>query len=374
MQHMPQPRSRRPLAAALALSALGAFAAAPPSFAQTQAYSAQGGDVPIYGPSPEPVVVPGSKPLATNTIDALRGDGIYYFNGPRVTQLRAAGAATGQSWPLVETTTDATNAAVANNLDVAHFVLNGERRAVGKPSSVAPAERGGATLLYSGADPLRVNLRLKAYDVSGLMVRDFLRTPANYPKPEAAKVGELRFPEGSVAYLAEVRFLEDVLMLPRRESFTGAKDTAQLVSNFSKDIPYCLSYEARDGAKPYALHFRPADKGAKKGKLQVYPAKTGTLFCARGTEQVMGEGEWEEVSVGGTRAVVLSFASNVDPLDTGVTQVEREAARVAFIEPTKGAPGVRPGKLYSQGNRVMDYQYRFNKTAADTIAAALGGR
>jgi hypothetical protein len=88
----------------------------------------------------------------------------------------------------------------------------------------------------------------------------------------------------------------------------------------------------------------------------------------------MGEGEWEEVSVGGTRAVVLSFASNVDPLDTGVTQVEREAARVAFIEPTKGAPGVRPGKLYSQGNRVMDYQYRFNKTAADTIAAALAGR
>lgn len=356
------------------MSALGAHVAATPSFAQTQAYAAQGGDVPIYGPSPEPVVVPGSKPLAMSTLDALRDHGIYYFDGPRVTQLKVADTASGQSWPLVEITADSAIASVAGNLDVAHFVLNGERRAVGKPSSVTAAERGGATLFYSGADPLRVNLRLKAYDVSGMMVRDFLRTPSNYPKPEAVKLGELRFPAGSVAYLAEVRFLEDVLMLPRRESFTGAKDTAQLVSNFSKDIPYCLSYEARDGAKPYALHFRPADKGAKKGKLQVYPAKAGTLFCARATEQVMGEGEWEEISVGGTRAVVLNFAASVDPLDTGVTQAEREAAKVAFIEPTRGALGVRPGKLYSQGNRVMDYQYRFNKTAADTVAAALIGK
>jgi hypothetical protein len=368
---MPLQHAPRGTLAALALMSL---AAAGPALAQTPAFSAQGGDVPVYGPSPEPVVVPGSRPLATNTLDALRDDGIYYFNGPRLTQLKLAGAPKGQTWPVAETSSDPATASVANNLDVAHFVLNGERRAVGKPSSVTVADRGGATLLYSGAEPLRVNLRLKAYDVSGLMMRDFLRTPTNYPKPEASKVGERRFPEGSVAYLAEVRFLEDVLMLPRRESFTGAKDTAQLVSNFSKDIPYCLSYDDRDGAKPYALHFRPASAGAKKGKLQVYPAKTGTLFCARAAEQVAGEGEWEEVNVGGTRAVVLSFAANVDPLDTGVTQVEREAAKVAFIEPTKGAPGVRPGKLYVQGNRVMDYQYRFNKAAADAISAALAAR
>ncbi|MEF9995789.1 MAG: hypothetical protein RR784_04310, partial [Burkholderiaceae bacterium] len=111
---------------------------------------------------------------------------------------------------------------------------------------------------------------------------------------------------------------------------------------------------------------------AKKGKAGVDAAKPGTLFCARASEQELGQGEWEERTIGGTRTIVLSFAQQVDPLDTGVTHAEREAAKIAFIEPTKGAPGVRPGKLYQAGARVLDYQYRFNKTAADAVRVAVG--
>jgi hypothetical protein len=112
--------------------------------------------------------------------------------------------------------------------------------------------------------------------------------------------------------------------------------------------------------------------GAKKGGVSLFAAKTGTLFCDRAAPEALGEGQWEERTIAGTRAVVLSFPANVDPLDTGVTNVERESARIAFIEPTKGTPGVRPGKLYQAGAKIYDFQYRFNKTAADAVKQAIG--
>jgi hypothetical protein len=209
---------------------------------------------------------------------------------------------------------------------------------------------------------------LQAFDVSGQQMQPFLRTPDNYLKQEAAKVGGAVFPPGAVAYMVIARFIDDVLMLPARESFTGASNTTQFVGNFSKQIPYCLAYEDRKGAKPYAMLFKP---GAKKGSVELFAAKTGTLFCDRDSVKALDEGEWEEQTIAGTRAVVLSFPANVDPLDTGVTNVERESAKIAFIEPSKGTPGVRPGKLYQAGAKIYDYQYRFNKAAADAVRSAL---
>ncbi len=89
---------------------------------------------------------------------------------------------------------------------------------------------------------------------------------------------------------------------------------------------------------------------AKKGEVDLYPAKTGTLFCDRvGREGDRPGRMGGERTIAGTRAVVLSFPAQVDPLDTGVSNVERESARIAFVEPTKGLPGVRPGKLYQAG-------------------------
>ncbi len=201
-------------------------------------------------------------------------------------------------------------------------------------------------------------------------MQPFLRTPDNYLRQEAAKVGSAVFPKESVAYMVVARFIDDVLMLPARESFTGASSTGQFVGNFSKQIPYCLAYEDRKGAKPYAMLFKPGS--VKKGcSRAVCSAKTGTLFCDREGVKALDEGEWEEQTIAGTRAVVLSFPANVDPLDTGVTNVERESAKIAFIEPSKGTPGVRPGKLYQAGAKIYDYQYRFNKTAADAVRSAL---
>lgn len=355
----------------LAMAVMAACGSAPTStLAQGQAYSTQGGDLPIYGATPEPVAVPGARPVNQGAFEALQGDGIFYFNGTRMTQLRL-GEGSGGRWPVVENTSDANTSTLNGHIDMSSLVRDGERQPLGRPTSAAPGEGGTVVLSYPSKHPVRVAVRMKAFDVAGLPIRYFLRTPDNQPKPESGRVGDARFPADAVAYLAEMRFLEDSLMLPKKESFTGAKDTQQMVANFSRAIPYCLSYEDRNGAKPYALQFK-STPGAKKGEAVVYMAKTGTLFCARANDEVVGEGEWEERTVGGTRAVVLSFAAKVDPLDTGVTHAEREAARIAFIEPTKGAPGVRPGKLYQAGSRLLDYQYRFNKPAADAVRAAMG--
>ncbi|MGH6610947.1 MAG: hypothetical protein ACRECQ_11905 [Burkholderiaceae bacterium] len=347
-------------------------AAAVAALALSAAVSAteQSTELQTYGPLKEPRPVRGAKPLPNPGIDALRGEGIYLIYGPRVANLRASDKPVQENRHAVtETTNDAKTGAVHSNIDAGNFVLNGERRPVGRPNFAIPAPDGTVYLIFSGPNPLRVAVTLQAFDVAGMHMQPFLRTPDNYLKQEANKVGSATFPPGSIAYLVTARFIDDVLMLPARESFTGAGNTSQFVGNFSKQIPYCLSYEDRKGAKPYAMLFRPG--AAKKGSVDLYAAKVGTLFCAREGEKALDEGEWEERTVSGTRAVVLSFPANVDPLDTGVTNVERESAKIAFIEPSKGAPGVRPGKLYQAGAKIHDFQYRFNKTAADSVRSAL---
>jgi len=326
-----------------------------------------------YGPLKQPRPVQGAKPLPNPGIDALRGDGLYLIYGPRVANLRAGDKPVQEDrYALTETTNDAKTGAVHSNIDAGNFVLNGERRPVGRPNFAIPAPDGTVYLIFSGQNPLRVAVTLQAFDVGGLQMQPFLRTPDNYQKQEAAKIGGAAFPKGSVAYLVTARFIDDVLMLPARESFTGATNTGQFVGNFSKQIPYCLAYEDRKGAKPYAMMFKAG--GSKTGTVDLYPAKSGTQFCDRDGAKALDEGEWEERTISGTRAVVLSFPANVDPLDTGVTNVERESAKIAFIEPSKGAPGVRPGKLYQAGAKIYDYQYRFNKTAADAVRSALGAQ
>jgi hypothetical protein len=323
-----------------------------------------------YGPLKQPRPVRGAKPLPNPGLDALRGDGIYLIYGARVANLRAADKPGAENrYALTETTNDAKTGAVHSNIDAGNFVLNGERRPVGRPNFAIPAPDGTIYMIFSGQNPLRVAVTLEAFDVAGQHMQPFLRTPDNYLKQEAAKVGSAVFPAGSVAYMVVARFIDDVLMLPARESFTGASNTGQFVGNFSKQIPYCLAYEDRKGAKPYAMLFKPG--GVKKGAVELFAAKTGTLFCDREGVKALDEGVWEEQTIAGTRAVVLSFPANVDPLDTGVTNVERESAKIAFIEPSKGTPGVRPGKLYQAGAKIYDYQYRFNKTAADAVRSAL---
>src|SRR4030095_16276554 len=143
-----------------------------------------------YGPLKQPRPVQGAKPLPTRGLAALRGDGIYLIYGTRVAHLRAADKPGAENrHALTETTNDAKIGAVHSNIDAGNFVLNGERRPVGRPNFAIPAPDGTIYLIYSGQNPLRVAVTLQAFDVAGQHMQPFLRTPDNYLNQEAANLG-----------------------------------------------------------------------------------------------------------------------------------------------------------------------------------------
>lgn len=330
-----------------------------------------GGAVVRTPPAVDRSPVNGLQPAAITALQALGGDGVFQFAGTRMSSLRISAAAQGNRFPLAEQAEDTRNASFNSHIDAGSFVIDGERFRLSSPTHAIPVPDGSVQIVYGGARPLHLSVRLEAFDVSGQPIRPFLRTAQNFAMNEATRVGERRFPAGSVAYIVHAQFLDDVLILPSQESFSGAATTRALVTNFSKSIPYCLSYEDRNGAKPYAMLFQ--DAAASKGRVLLFPAKSGTVFCAKGAEQALAEGRWEEVTIAGTKAVVLSFGSDVNYLDTGVSHAESAAAAIAFVEPRKGAPGVRPGKMYRAGAGIVDHQFRFNGTAAQAVRAAMTG-
>jgi hypothetical protein len=314
--------------------------------------------------------VQGLQPANVSAIQALGGEGLYSFFGAKVTNLRVTGPTQGNRFALQEQSEGAS--AFNAHIDAGSFVINGERVRVSSPTEAIAVPDGSVQIVYGGAvRPVHLSVRLEAFDISGQPMRNFLRTSNAHAMSESARVGDRRFPAGSVAYIVNAQFLDDVLVLPSRESFSGATNTRALLTNFSRTVPYCLSYDDRAGARPYALLF--SDAAAQRGKAVLFAAKPGTVFCDKVGDRPIAEGRWEEITVAGTRAVVLSFGSEVDPLDTGVTDVERAAASIAFVEPTKGAPGVRPGKMYRAGAAIIDHQFRFNGTAANAVRAAMAG-
>jgi len=142
---------------ALALAAI----TAPIAMAQ------QASEVVVYGPAPKPVPVPGAKPITAPSFDAFKGDGLYYFQGTKVSNMRVAGAAgDGNRYPIAETSSDSNQTTLNGNIDVAHAVLNGERRALGRPNFAIPANDGSVYIVYAGQAPLRMAVTLQGYDVS----------------------------------------------------------------------------------------------------------------------------------------------------------------------------------------------------------------
>jgi hypothetical protein len=137
-------------------------------------------------------------------------------------------------------------------------------------------------------------------------------------------------------------------MLPARESFTGASNTGQFVGNFSKQIPYCLRTKTVKVRKPYAMLFKPGS--VKKGSVELYAAKTGTLFCDREGVQK----HWTRDSGKSKRSRARArWCFRSPPTSIRSTPASptssAKSAKIAFIEPSKGTPGVRPGKLYQAG-------------------------
>ena len=69
--------------------------------------------------------------------------------------------------------------------------------------------------------------------------------------------------------------------------------------------------------------------------------------------------------------LALDFPKHIDRRDIGIHSSESGALDFAFIEVKKPHAQVLPGRILHAKRAFTDNQYRFNKTAAESIQNAL---
>lgn len=233
-----------------------------------------------------------------------------------------------------------------------------------KPISVEFLKNGAMQLNYGeGKKAVEVDVALKAYDVSGLPIANFLKNRDGSVNPMAERMGSTRFPKGSIAYRAQTTFVNDEMVLPVNEKFTSAKSNKELIENFS-DIPFCLN---RTKGHSYGISFAKSNAGAKSGSFKVVPVQRDTMFCRPTGEPAVATGSWNAISTGNSSAVVLTMPKEVDPSEYGFDAYESGVTKFAFVAPSKGDKVFRPGKYYKKGTTVISQRYFFNPVAAQAI-------
>lgn len=252
-------------------------------------------------------------------------------------------------------------------MDADYIATANERIPLDAPTSVSFNKNGTAVLKYGKSKAqVAVDLKLRAYDVGGLKMADFLKNRKGESSAEAAKVGTAVFPAGSIAYKADVTFLNDEMVLPVNASFTSAKTSQELLSNFSS-IPFCLK---RVAGHAYGIMFDKAAPKATAGTFKVTPVKRDTMFCTPTGEAAVASGSWTLVNTGKSHAVVLNMPKEVSPAEYGIDDLEKGVSKLAFIAPAKGDKIFRPGKFYAKGTTLESRRFFFNSTAAEAIEQA----
>ena len=238
--------------------------------------------------------------------------------------------------------------------DAGYIATKTEKISLSYPTSVV-FEKNGTALLKFGASksPVQIGIKLRAFDVSGLKMSEFLKNRKGEPLAEAEKVGNEVFPAGSIAYKADTTFLNDEMVIPVNQNFTSASTSDELLKNFSS-IPFCLK---RVSGHAYGIMFDKADPKAVSGTFRVTPVKRET-------------GKWNVVNNGRSHAVVLTMPKEVTPAEYGIEEQESGVSMMAFVAPGKGDKIFRPGKFFAKGTTLESRRFFFNTTAAEAILKA----
>lgn len=358
--------------------------------------------------------IPGAKPLrSVTTRQAFEGSGVYYFNDAEESNFRTTGKDAQGRYTVKETYAQGKNHGFSLTTSMTPVVRNGRTVSIENPSYLTEEKDGSVTLTANtGSDPLTMRVKLWAFDVSGEFVYKYLRTRLNYPT-SAAETTTARFPAGSVAYMPQVYMTQDQFVVLRPNAFTGAGSVEGFVRNFSRDIPYCLSYLAREGYKPYGVSFDSKqlaaasgattyktvtttrwvkNKQGKKvkqtvtkkvpvvseakipatGSVNLMSVKEGTVFCERTSATPAASGTYTIQTLNGTRGLSMQFPATVRAPDTGIFELSRGAVSLALVEMNKsGNVSVVPGYRILANQPVTDFQYRFNETAAKAVREAI---
>ncbi len=334
------------------------------------------------------------RPFPMPTMDALRKDGIYYVNDNQGSRFWITDAiAKDGLFPVKEEFTKGSPHGFTWGSGAASILRNGlqvePRGAVG----VEEAKDHHAVIHFKDANgkPTRLNVKLQAYDMSGLPIGHYLRTHANRSTPAGFIIGaKYSFPKGSVGYRATMWIDQDEVLIPTKTAFTGSSTIEDLSKRFSKQIPYCLRYIPGKRAEPAGFLFeKPIEKKTavvkgrrveqkQSGEVELFRVKKGTIFCAKDDEKSrrIGEAEWTLRYVNGTRVIEFEFPNSISPENYGMLRAHKDALRVAFAEETtkvrgRSAKRLLPARIWLAGTEIEDYQWRFNKTAAEAIYDAI---
>ena len=273
------------------------------------------------------------------------------------------------------------------------IMRDGRRVPPENPTGLRP-EGDHVVIEFDGREKLELRVTLEAYDVSGQEIRDFLRTRGNMPTKAALFMGEERFPAGSVAYAATLWIIQDELLALSHTAFTGSNNIEDFSERFTKETPYCLNVLPGDGVTPVGLRFEKTIKkktGKEKiktrrgtktrtvelpqnGLVNVYHTKSGTIFCQRSKPDPVVKARWDLRYLNGTRTLTVDFPTLIDSLSIGLMTANRGKLMPAFAEeltPTSRKTRVIPTAVWLKNERIRDSQYRFNKTAATAVKAAI---
>ncbi len=363
-------------------------------------------------------VVKGAKPISMTTLDAFKGEGVYYFNDREESNFRIGEKTGDNSYTVKETYPEGQKAhGFAWGTNVESIVRSGVSVSADFPRTLT-TEADGSVKLYSdsSATPVTLRVKLYAFDVSGQHVFHYLRTRNNYPTQTAGTTNAV-FPKGSVAYMPQISAVQDEYVVLKPNAFTGAGSVEGFARNFSGSIPYCLSYLPREGFKAYGITFDGAQSGAaanakttykyvtktryvknKKGKkvkqtykvkvpvtttassaapgntgkVSLLPVKTGTVFCQSTSKTPVANGNYTIRTVDGTKGLAVEFPVDVKAPDTGIFELSRNALSIALVEMKRGkTTSVVPGYYLKANLPITDFQYRFNATAAKAVRQAL---
>ncbi len=349
--------------------------------------STAGGQASIEAPAakkPRPIVMPSA--------DALRGEGLYYYDDDVRSRFWITSRVSRNGlYPVGEDFRRGTPHGFTWGAGAAAILRSGRSTEPQTPEGVEV--KSGEHIVLKFRDfagrPVRLNLKLEAYDISGLPIGGYLRTRAGRQTPAGFFVDDAaRFPEGSVGYRSKLWVDEDEVIVPTKTAFTGSTTIEEFSKRFTKDIPYCLRYMPRKSAEPIGIRFekpiakktervrgRTVEKG-QSGEVELHAVKKGTLFCAKAEPRPKATAEWTVRYVQGTRVLEFDFPSSVRPEDYGVLAVHNRALKVGFAEERLRERGrmvakLRPARIWKKGVVIEDQQWRFNARAAAAIDEAL---
>lgn len=340
--------------------------------------SAQGVEMKVEGATTGSKEAPKKKTepslIQQTTLAAFRGAGVVYFDDNRASRMFVRKQDAKGRWIVEEEFTEKTPHGFTWGTGAAHLLKNGKRLPLESAKWLVEEPDGTVSLLWEH-QPMKLNIKITAWDVSGLAMKPFLRTRYGAPSRASYFAGDTEFPYGSVAYVAELRTFEDTVIVPSKRAFTGSDTIASFIKRFHDKTPYCLRYVPGKNRSPLGFRFDSA-KNAKSGEVTLYDVKKNTIFCARANDDDRGEADWKVETVNGTKVLILDFPRRITPEDYGVPESMKGKLEVAFAEEkttqkqgrrTKTMSRVVPAGVWRADTPITDLQYRFNGKAAQAL-------